>query len=109
MHGMEVHTAIEHALPITFIVFNNNAHAMCVIREQLYYLDTDDRNRFRPARLAEGVAAMFPSLPSFPVRTLVELRAALSRPIHGAGPRFIAVDCDPDEIPPFVPFLKGAS
>ncbi|MFD6420332.1 thiamine pyrophosphate-dependent enzyme, partial [Streptomyces sp. NPDC060194] len=37
MHGMEIHTAIEHDLPITFVVFNNNAHAMCVTREQLYY------------------------------------------------------------------------
>lgn len=37
MHGMEIHTAIEHRLPVTFVIVNNNAHAMCVTREQLYY------------------------------------------------------------------------
>jgi acetolactate synthase-1/2/3 large subunit len=110
MHGMEIHTAIEHALPITFIVFNNNAHAMCVIREHLFYENRGHRNRFRPTRLAEGMAAMFPTLPAFAAATSDELRSALSRSDQSAaGPRFIAVDCDPDEIPPFVPFLKGAS
>src|SRR6201996_4891028 len=27
MHGMEVHTAVQYRLPITFVLFNNNAHA----------------------------------------------------------------------------------
>ena len=39
MHGMEVHTAIEYGLPITFVVLDNSAHAMCVTREQLFYGD----------------------------------------------------------------------
>lgn len=103
MHGMEIHTAIEHRLPITFIVFNNNAHAMCAIREQLFYRDRYSFNRFQPAFLAEGLAAMLPTLPSYPARTVDELIDALSRPTD--GPRFICVDCDPDEVPPFVPFL----
>ncbi|WP_330178578.1 thiamine pyrophosphate-binding protein [Nocardia sp. NBC_01503] len=106
MHGMEIHTAIEHALPITFIILNNNAHAMCVIRDRLYCRNHDDRNRFHPAALAEGMAAMFPGMPSFAVRKRDELRTALSAP-SGAGPRFIAIDCDPDEIPPFTPFLAA--
>ena len=37
MHGMEVHTAVQYRLPVTFVLFNNNAHAMCVTREQLFY------------------------------------------------------------------------
>jgi acetolactate synthase-1/2/3 large subunit len=109
MHGMEVHTAIEHALPITFVIFNNNAHAMCVVRERLYCRNDDDRNRFTHAMLAEGMAAMFPGLPCHAVRGLDELRAALSGHIGHVGPRFVAIDCDPDEIPPFVPFLTEAS
>lgn len=32
MHGMEVHTAVQYRLPVTFVLFNNNAHAMCVTR-----------------------------------------------------------------------------
>ena len=39
MHGMEIHTAVQYRLPITFVLFNNNAHAMCVTREQLFYGD----------------------------------------------------------------------
>lgn len=108
MHGLEIHTAIEHHLPITFVVFNNNAHAMCVTREQLFYGDRYSFNRFRPSRIAEGIAAMFPSMPSHPARTCDQLFDALEAAAVTSGPAFIAVDCDPDEIPPFLPFLERA-
>lgn len=106
MHGMEMHTAIEHALPITFIVLNNNAHAMCVTREQLYYRDRYSFNRFRPAHLGRGIAAMFPELPTYSVHDPGELGSALHHCLETEGPSFISIDCDPDEVPPFVPFLS---
>ena len=62
MHGMEMHTAVQYRLPVTFVLFNNNAHAMCVTREQLFYDDLYSYNRFRPSRLGAGLAAMFPGL-----------------------------------------------
>ncbi|WP_280497826.1 thiamine pyrophosphate-binding protein [Nocardia asiatica] len=105
MHGLELHTAIEHALPATFVVLNNNAHAMCLTREQLYYRDRYSFNRFRPAYLGAGVAAMFPGLPAFSVHTAADLAAALRRCLEAEGPSFVSIDCDPDEIPPFLPFL----
>ncbi|MFC9433535.1 thiamine pyrophosphate-binding protein [Nocardia sp. NPDC057030] len=105
MHGMEIHTAIEHALPITFLVLNNNAHAMCVTREQLYYRDRYSFNRFRPSHLGDGVGAMFPELPAFSVRAPAELAATLRHCLGTEGPSFISVDVDPDEVPPFLPFL----
>ncbi|MFE9579361.1 thiamine pyrophosphate-binding protein [Nocardia sp. NPDC006044] len=105
MHGMEIHTAIEHALPITFIVLNNNAHAMCVTREQLYYRDRYSFNRFRPSHLGEGVGAMFPGLPAFSVRAPAELAETLRFCMETEGPSFISIDVDPDEVPPFLPFL----
>lgn len=105
MHGMEIHTAVEHRIPVTFIVFNNNAHAMCVTREQLFYRNQYSFNKFRPAMLAEGMAAMFPTLPSWAAHSADELTNALAQANHTDGPSFISVDCDPDEIPPFVPFL----
>ncbi|MGY1945565.1 thiamine pyrophosphate-binding protein [Nocardia asiatica] len=105
MHGLELHTAIEHALPVTFVVLNNNAHAMCLTREQLYYRDRYSFNRFRPAYLGAGVAAMFPGLPAFSVHTAADLAAALRRCLEAEGPSFVSIDCDPDEIPPFLPFL----
>ncbi|MGW4356824.1 thiamine pyrophosphate-binding protein [Nocardia sp. NPDC004582] len=105
MHGMEIHTAVEHRLPITFIVLNNNAHAMCVTREQLYYGDRYSFNRFRPAYPGAGMAAMFPDLCTHAPENRAELAAALRHCLDRPGPSFIAVDCDPDEIPPFTPFL----
>ncbi|MFR9750423.1 thiamine pyrophosphate-binding protein [Nocardia sp. 004] len=107
MHGLEVHTAIEHALPITFVVLNNNAHAMCVTREQLYYRDRYSFNRFRPTHLGEGIAAMFPGLPAFSVHTIGDLTATLEHCMRIPGPAFLSIECDSDEIPPFLPFLTA--
>ncbi len=63
MHGMEIHTALQYRLPITFVLFDNHAHAMCVTREQLFYDDRYSYNRFGPSRLGAGLAAMFPVCP----------------------------------------------
>ncbi|MEV0682609.1 thiamine pyrophosphate-binding protein [Nocardia sp. NPDC050378] len=106
MHGMEIHTAVEYDLPITFVVFNNNAHAMCVTREQIYYRDRYSFNRFRTTRLGAGIAAMFPGLPAHTVDEPTELDATLRRCLNTDGPSFVEILCDPDEIPPFLPFLS---
>ena len=67
MHGMEIHTAVQYRLPVTFLLFDNHAHAMCVTREQLFYDDLYSYNRFGPSRLGAGLAAMFPGLASVDV------------------------------------------
>ena len=77
MHGMELHTAVQYRLPVTFVLFNNNAHAMCVTREQLFYDDLYSYNRFTPSRLGAGLAAMFPGLPSVDVDDAATLPGAL--------------------------------
>src|SRR6202165_956647 len=64
MHGLELHTAIQYRLPVTLVLFNNNAHAMCVTREQLFYDDLYSYNRFGPSLLGARLAAMFPGPPS---------------------------------------------
>ena len=79
MHGMELHTAIQYGLPITVVLFNNNAHAMCVTREQLFYGDQYSYNRFTPSRLGAGLAAMFPGLPSVDVADTTALSGALAQ------------------------------
>ncbi|MFI1168849.1 thiamine pyrophosphate-binding protein [Streptomyces sp. NPDC020801] len=104
MHGMEVHTAVEHAAPVTFVVFNNNAHAMCVLREEFLQGGVRDDDLFVRTDLAAGVAAAFPSLRATGAGDAVELREALLRGNAGTGPAFVAVECDPREIPPFLPF-----
>lgn len=109
MHGHEVHTAVEYHVPVTFVVFNNNAHAMCVTREQLYYSGEYTYNRFGQARIGAAMAAMFPQLPVFTASTLEEFERALDETRTTSGPAFIELRCDPDEIPPFAPFLKELS
>ena len=107
MHGMEIHTAVEYGLPITFVLFNNNAHAMCVTREQLFYDDRYSYNRFRPSRIGAGLAAMFPDLPSRDVESLDALPEALRQALSVDGPSVVSIECSADEIPPFAPFLDN--
>jgi acetolactate synthase I/II/III large subunit len=106
MHGMEVHTAVHYRLPVTFVLLNNNAHAMCVTREQLYYDDRYSYNRFAPSRLGAGLAAMFPGLASIDVSDAKGLAAAVHSSLDVDGPSVVSVECAADEIPPFAPFLN---
>jgi acetolactate synthase-1/2/3 large subunit len=109
MHGMEIHTAVHYRLPVTFVLFNNNAHAMCVTREQLFYDDRYSYNRFAPSRLGAGLAAMFPDLPSTDVADIDALPAALEQALAVDGPSVVSVECSADEIPPFAAFLTQRS
>ncbi|WP_405364803.1 thiamine pyrophosphate-binding protein [Kitasatospora sp. NBC_00039] len=108
MHGMEVHTAVEHAAPVTFVIFNNNAHAMCATREHLFLGAVHPGNLFRPADIARGMAGMFPGLDVTRAEDGAQLRRALLRSNTSNGPAFVTLDFDPAEIPPFLPFLNIA-
>jgi acetolactate synthase I/II/III large subunit len=105
MHGMEIHTAWEYRLPVTFLLFDNHAHAMCVTREQLFYGGGYTYNRFGPSRLGAGLRTMFPELPSADVDDLAALPAAVAVALDTDGPSVVAVECSADEIPPFAAFL----
>ncbi len=109
MHGMEIHTALQYRLPVTFLLFDNHAHAMCVTREQLLYEDLYSYNRFGPSRLGAGLATMFPGLASVDVDTIDELPAALQAALEVDGPSVVSVECSADEIPPFANFLGKAA
>ena len=109
MHGLEVHTAVQYRLPVTFVLFNNNAHAMCVTREQLFYGDRYSYNRFRPSALGTGLATMFPGLASVDVSDPAQFAAALRVALDVEGPAVVSVECNADEIPPFAPFLTALS
>ena len=83
MHGMEVHTAVHYRLPVTFVLLNNNAHAMCVTREQLFYDDLYSYNRFRlqPAGCRSG-----DDVPGPDVRRRQRPRRVCLRDARGTGP-----------------------
>ncbi len=102
MHGLEVHTAVEYDLPITFVIFNNNAHAACLSREELFYGGDSAYGRFR--RCDPGAAAgMFPTLRSATVRRPEELRGFLAG--TGEGPCLVSVEVPAEELPPYLPLL----
>ena len=105
MHGMEIHTALQYRLPVTFLLFDNHAHAMCVTREQLFYEDLYSYNRFGPSRLGAGLATMFPELPATDISEIGDLRPALRAALEADGPSVVSVECSADEIPPFANFL----
>lgn len=109
MHGMEIHTAIEHGLPITFVIVNNNAHAMCVTREQIYYGGQYSFNRFAPSHIAGGLAAMFPTLACYTAETAPDLRGAIRAATAANAPSVVEILCATDEVPPFAPFLISAT
>ncbi|MGW3137171.1 thiamine pyrophosphate-binding protein [Streptomyces sp. NPDC001139] len=108
MHGMEVHTAVEHAASVTFVIFNNNAHAMCAVREEFFQGGIRSDDLFSRTDLAAGMAAAFPTLQVTGAEDAAHLRRALLRSNAGGGPAFIALDCEPAEIPPFLPFQSFA-
>jgi acetolactate synthase-1/2/3 large subunit len=105
MHGMEIHTALQYRLPITFLLFDNHAHAMCVTREQLFYDDLYSYNRFGPSRFGAGLATMFPGLHAVDVDDIAALPDALTSALDTDGPSVVSVECSADEIPPFANFL----
>ncbi|MFF7749032.1 thiamine pyrophosphate-binding protein [Streptomyces sp. NPDC007971] len=109
MHGTEVHTAVEYAAPVTFVVFNNNAHAMCALREEFLQQGNRSDDLFGRTDIAAAVAAAFPRLDVTGADDAAQLRTALLRANASGGPAFVALDCDPKEIPPFLPFQSFAT
>lgn len=108
MHGMEIHTAVQYGLPMLFVLLNNNAHAMCVAREQLFYDGFYSYNRFTPSRLGAGLASMFPGLTAIDAADIDGFRAAVATALDRDGPSVISVECAADELPPFAPFLAAS-
>jgi acetolactate synthase-1/2/3 large subunit len=108
MNGLDVHTAVEHELPITYVIFDNAAHGMCLVRERLLLRENAGYNSFRRSHIAAGLSAMFPGLAAWDCRDGDALEQALDRASRTRGPAVIAVELEDVEIPPFSAFQKAA-
>jgi acetolactate synthase-1/2/3 large subunit len=108
MQGMDVHTAVEHELPITYVVANNRAHGMCLVRERLLLRENAGYNVFRASRLGAGVGAMFPGIAAADCANAADLRNLFAAAMNRAGPSFIGLDLEDVEVPPFVAFQERA-
>jgi acetolactate synthase-1/2/3 large subunit len=106
MQGLDVHTAVEHELPITYVILNNGAHGMCLVRERLLLADNAGYNAFRRSHIGAGLAAMFPRLSGRDCRSMAELEEALAHAAERRGPSVIAVELPEVEVPPFAAFQQ---
>jgi acetolactate synthase I/II/III large subunit len=107
MHGLEIHTAVEYGLPITFVVLNNRAHGMCLVRERLFLHENAGYNSFASSHLGAGLGRMFPQLLASDCESLDEVADALRRARFHRGPSLIVAELDDVEIPPFAAFRKA--
>ncbi|MBS4104919.1 thiamine pyrophosphate-binding protein, partial [Tsukamurella paurometabola] len=64
-----------------------------------------------PSRIADGLAAMFPTLPVRSVTTPDGARSAAAALLSGAGrgPSCLEIATDPTEIPPFAALLPDTA
>ncbi|MBI4054780.1 MAG: thiamine pyrophosphate-binding protein [Elusimicrobia bacterium] len=100
MNGMEVHTAVEHDIPVIWLVMNNGGHGMVCHGEQLMYKGKFSAGgRFRRpldiAQMAEAMGAL-----ALRVERPGELAEALSRALISGRPTVIDALVDPEEMPP---------
>jgi len=108
MNGLDIHTALEHRLPITYLIFNNRAHGMCLVRERLLLGENAGYNAFRRSHIGAGLGAMFPELGAWDCRTGAELQRALQTADSRSGPCVIGIELEDVEVPPFAAFSQVA-
>jgi acetolactate synthase-1/2/3 large subunit len=101
MHGLEIHTAVQHRLPITYVLFNNQAHGMCLIRERILLGEESGYNAFTESHLGSGLAAMFPGLHACDCKSHEALERALAHAATIAGPSVVCAELGAVEVPPF--------
>jgi acetolactate synthase-1/2/3 large subunit len=107
MHGLEIHTAVQHWLPITYVIFNNRAHGMCLLRERLLLGEESGYNVFRESNIGEGLAAMFPGLAASDCRTTADLEHGLAHVMNQPGPSVLCAHLPGVDVPPFAAFRSA--
>lgn len=106
MHGLELHTAIQHSLPIVFFIFNNNSHGMCTTRETIFLDGETGVNNFKPCYFGLGLDRIFPEVHSFEVNTMEELRFTMLKTKRPSMPCIVSINVDNHSKPPFRTFIK---
>lgn len=106
MHGLEIHTALEYNLPVSFFIFNNNSHGMCSTRENIFLGGETGINNFRVSRFAEGIAKIFPGISAYDVNDLPQLKSSLESIKQQNGPCVLSINIPNSEDPPFKTFIK---
>lgn len=103
MHGMEIHTAVEQNLPITYIIFDNSSHGMCDLREKKFTAPKNF-NRFSTELHGEHLGKLISPLTSFNADSPEELESILNES-NLSAPLFITVKIPANEPIPFRPLM----
>lgn len=110
MSGFEIHTAVELALPILYVVFNNGMHGMCATRQQLYFDSRIEAVRYSPVDVTSvahglGGAGRLWAGRAGTARELVD--ALDDHRQHAHLPGVLELDLTTEELPPFNNFLPS--
>jgi acetolactate synthase-1/2/3 large subunit len=106
MNGMEVATAVEHDVPVVWVVHNNAMLGMIHHQQTQMFAGRTVFSRFRRAdfaKVAEGLGAL-----GLTVTRPGEIRPAIERAIASGRPAVVDVIIDPDEVPPLETKIAGA-
>ncbi|MBI3553342.1 MAG: thiamine pyrophosphate-binding protein [Elusimicrobia bacterium] len=99
MNGMEVHTAVEHDVPVVWVVINNGGHGMIYHGERMLYngkfVSSIFRSRLEIVKIAEAMGAA-----SFLVERPGELGPVLRQALALKGPCVVEVAVDLHAVPP---------
>ncbi|RPJ77515.1 MAG: thiamine pyrophosphate-binding protein, partial [Alphaproteobacteria bacterium] len=106
IHGLEIHTALEYNLPVTFFIFNNNSHGMCSTRESIFMGGQTGINNFRESHLAKGFESIFPGIIAHEVNDLIGLKESLADIKDKNSPCIVSINISNSESPPFKTFNK---
>jgi acetolactate synthase-1/2/3 large subunit len=99
MNGMEIHTAVEHRVPVVWIVINNGGHGMIYHGERMLYGKKFKSSVFAGRlKIADIARAMGAS--AFRVDHPGEMAGALRRAFRVGGPCVVDVAADLHEVPP---------
>uniref|UniRef100_A0ABF7PQ46 BbmA n=1 Tax=Brevibacillus TaxID=55080 RepID=A0ABF7PQ46_9BACL len=99
MNGMEIHTAAEYKIPVTWIVLNNGGHGLVHLGEQHQFDSKFDISSFRKSidfcKMAESLGVK-----SYRAETVEDFDAALKGALAMNTPCLIDVQVDIDVLPP---------
>jgi acetolactate synthase-1/2/3 large subunit len=109
--GLEVHTAVDLGLPVLFVVFNNNMHGMCVIRQHLFFDSRIEAVSYAPIDVATVARGLGDETRLWVGRATNphELSQAIVDYMHSHRhkPGVLELVLGDEEVPPFVPFLPS--
>jgi len=105
MHGSEISTAVERNLPIQYFIIDNHGHGMCETREKIFFdRNPSPLNRITRSKLAQGLQALYPSVPVRHAANCAQALELLSDTQPESGPAITVLEVSNEEIPAFLPF-----